>query len=544
MLRAAHLLPVLLLAQLAGGCPSAGSTGKGGAAVVSPRGGAPRTLRLDGVPPFASAYDTRTPADLDDLQGQLLSQLRTAATTAGRRPPTTDREVSRATYEICRGLPTEGPPPAALVDFGLRLHGVIDPPPHLVVADLPPSGKVTFSARLSERFARVLRRRFYRRAGLAVCRPLLTPKRRRVVVALFEGRLRIAALPRSLPRGTLREVRARVLSKHRDPQLVIANPRGAVSMQRMRTSGIERVAKLRCVRAGLYRVEVTAVGTHGTEVLANFPVYCGVTPPASLRVPVRRPRLGDAQQVEAELARLTNELRRGAGLSALADHRALRAVARAHSRDMQAADFVGHVSPNTGGPADRVRRARIPFLIVRENVARAYSASEALHQLAQSPAHLSNLLNRDTTHLGIGVVIDRSQAIPVLLVTQNFVSLGKTFDPKTAYRDARALIDAKRRSAGVSAVNHSLVLGRLARRYLDDYLKRGAKQADATLGAALNKLGASFSRVGGLLLKVSVLDGITQAKEIVAADIGAVGLAIKREASGRVVVFVLLGKKR
>ncbi|PID39824.1 MAG: hypothetical protein CSA65_06745 [Proteobacteria bacterium] len=545
MIRAAFL-SVPLLATLAVGCPSVGGgvAGAGGVAAATRAERAPPELRLKGIEPFAAAYDTQTPVDLDEIQGALLVQLRDAATRVQQRPPETDREVIRATFEICRGLPAEGPPPAALVDFGLRSHGVIDPPPHLVVADLPPTGSVKLSSELRDRLARVLRRRYYRRVGLAVCRPLLTPRRRRVVVALFEGRLRIASLPRRLAKGMVFEVRARVLSAHRDPQLVIADPLGKVTMQRMRSSGIDRVAKLRCDRAGLYQVEVTGVGQHGSEVLANFPVYCGVPPPSSTRVFAHRPVLRDAAQVEGELVRLTNALRRNAGLPTLADHRALRAVARAHSRDMQAADFVGHISKSTGGPADRVRRARIPFLIVRENVARAYSASEALHQLAQSPAHLSNLLNTDTTHLGIGVVIDRSQSLPVLLITQNFISLGRTFNPKTAYRDAKALIDAKRRAAGVSAVSHSPILSRLAQAYLADFFAKGAKHADRKLNAALNKLGASFSRLGGLLLKVSVLDGIAQAKEIVAVDIAAVGLGIRRESSGRIVVFVLLGKTR
>lgn len=499
---------------------------------------------LAGTAPFALRYDERTPADLDPLQAALFAQLRLAAQDQSRTPPTVDQNAVDATVEICRGLPSEGPPPAALVDFGMRLHGLIDPPPHLVVADVPKGGHQSLAERLRERFGRVLKRRVYRRAGVATCRPLLTPERQRVVLTLFEGRARIEPVARRLALGTRAKLRARIEKGHKDIELVIADPRGEVTHAPLSRREGAWAGNVRCARAGRYRVELTGHGVHGIEVLANFPVYCAVPPPTSLRLFTRRGRLGSAEELEEQLVSLTNAFRRQAGVPMLKVRLALRDVARGHSRDMEAQDFVGHVSPTKGGPADRVRRAKLPYLVVRENVARAYSAREALEQLAQSPAHLSNLLNTDTSELGIGVVIDRRQSIPVLLITQNFLQPAQAYDPSTAQSDALRLIAEERKKRKLVTLSPTRSLDLLAGSYLDDYKKSGAKLADARLSAVLRGIGKRYKRVGGLLLRLSTLEAIVRAKELLRPGAADLGLAIYRDKQERVIVFALLGTRR
>ena len=80
-------------------------------------------------------------------------------------------------------------------------------------------------------------------------------------------------------------------------------------------------------------------------------------------------------------------------------------VARAHSRDMRDTGVVAHVSPTTGSAGDRVRAGNIKSSLVLENVARAYGVGEAEEGLMNSPGHRANILSRDATHMGLGVVL-------------------------------------------------------------------------------------------------------------------------------------------
>ena len=108
---------------------------------------------------------------------------------------------------------------------------------------------------------------------------------------------------------------------------------------------------------------------------------------------------------EILLLALVNRDRRTAGLPPLIADPALAAVARAHSQDMLANGFVGHISPTTGGPDERVKRAGIPFRHLAENVGRNSSVEELELGLMGSPGHRSAILDGQSIHVGIGVAI-------------------------------------------------------------------------------------------------------------------------------------------
>ena len=135
-----------------------------------------------------------------------------------------------------------------------------------------------------------------------------------------------------------------------------------------------------------YQLEIVAAGAVGPTVLANFPLYCGVAPPAAL--PGRR---GDAAgtrrsgAAEQRIVALVNRDRARAGLGPVTVDARLTAVARAHCQDMVDHDFVGHVSPRTGTAADRVHRAGLAPEILFENVGRAYSAGLGRERLPRQP---------------------------------------------------------------------------------------------------------------------------------------------------------------
>lgn len=498
------------------------------------------TLRLDHAP--AAHYGRGGPTETTPAKAAVRRQVRRAARQAGVAVPRTDAADDGATDTVCRGLLPAGPPPAPLVDFALRAHGLIDPPPHLLVVSVGDDEAI--SPRLEQGIAQVLAQRRYLRFGVGVCRPELARGDRRVVVALFAGRVTLSRpLARRVQVGSKHTLSVKLSGRYRSPKLVVAHPDGKVTTRTLRGSSKSYRGSFRCRPRGAVRVEVTAEGRHGSEVLANFPVYCGTKMPRAVRYSRRRPRIGDVAQLEAQMVALTNRFRERAGLSSLARDQPLARIARAHSSDMRAHGFVGHVSPTTGGPADRARRAGVAYLVLRENVARAYSPREALSELAASPAHLGNLLSKDVTHLGVGIAVDRAGDAPVLFVTQMFRKPAEAIDRRNVGAQLRRIIDHRRRDKGLAELSRSAALERLAKRYLALYRERGQARADAALSRGIAKLGRSFRQVGGMLVKLSALETVAEAGDLLSRDVTHIGVAAFAD-DDTITVFILLGRAR
>jgi len=167
---------------------------------------------------------------------------------------------------------------------------------------------------------------------------------------------------------------------------------------------------------GIHRLEILAVGPSGLEVLANMPVACGVPLPS---VETTNGAV-DESDPKAALLELVNRERQKAGLRALEDDASLDGVAESHSKDMVDAHFFGHQSPTTGMVGDRLKAAGLRIALFGENVAKGPSMAEAHAMLLASPAHRANVLNARFTHVGIGVVAERSGDAPFYAVTEVF----------------------------------------------------------------------------------------------------------------------------
>ncbi|GEB35731.1 CAP domain-containing protein [Brevibacillus parabrevis] len=83
-------------------------------------------------------------------------------------------------------------------------------------------------------------------------------------------------------------------------------------------------------------------------------------------------------------------------------------VARGHSLDMETNDYFDHISPTTGSsPFDRLKQANITYSMAGENIAAGYpDAIEAHESWMNSPGHRKNILEKDFTQLGVGVITD------------------------------------------------------------------------------------------------------------------------------------------
>jgi len=518
--------------------------GAAGASVVD----AEVVFSADGA--LAARYGERRPVRAEGFEGKVLGVLQQIAERAGRPPPQQDAATRRAARLILRTVPPEGPPPSRAVEFALRSSGLVDPPPHMVIADASASAEAGDLDQLGHKLRAVLKARAFNRVGLAVNTPPDRPGRRRILVALFDGKIELTPpFPRRLARGQREMLRFQVTRTHRAITVVTTEPDGKSTSTSPATHGRWRSVTLACRLAGRYQVEVTGEGSFGVEVLANFPVYCDRAPPRSVRI--RPPTasggqgsVGDVAALERDILARTNALRRKRGLSALRWSKQLSTVARAHSADMSAKGFVGHVSPSTGSPADRLQRAGLVHLVVRENVARAYSTAETMEQLMNSPAHRVNILSADVSDLGVGITVDTSGRTPVLLVTQLFVQPGRPYNPATAQGDVLRIIRAARAEAGLKPLKVDEALDRLASRYMKTMIEDGGapKRADAALSPALRKLG-TFQQVAGVKVIVSVLDALRGAEEIKRKRYSHLGIGVSQH-EGKIYLFLLFGTAR
>jgi hypothetical protein len=108
------------------------------------------------------------------------------------------------------------------------------------------------------------------------------------------------------------------------------------------------------------------------------------------------------------------------GLPPLAFDDALAAVARGHSHDMGSHRFFAHDSPTAGSLEDRLDRAGILVKVARENLGEGPDVDRTQDGLLASPGHHANIMARDITHVGIGIVQVGSGSSKRLLVTQVF----------------------------------------------------------------------------------------------------------------------------
>lgn len=240
-----------------------------------------------------------------------------------------------------------------------------------------------------------------------------------------EMNVKLAPVPRALPSHGHALFAGRLGPGFHHPQVVFTPPKGAIGQLATTNAGSDFSAKLSCDQGdGAYQVEILADSVRGPTVLASFPVYCGVAPPARFVPTVSlAPATFDPAQAEAQLFELVNRDRKANGLPALVLDARLCASARGHSREMAEDGVVAHLSKRSGSMVDRAKAAGLspPPTVLAENVGSAMSAQAVEQDLMASPGHRANVLSRDVTHVGIGVARGlKSDTSNVLYFTQVF----------------------------------------------------------------------------------------------------------------------------
>lgn len=150
------------------------------------------------------------------------------------------------------------------------------------------------------------------------------------------------------------------------------------------------------------------------------PVVKPVTPPANVTPPATIKSPEGIPAEEQWMVAKVNQERTSRGLNPLQVDPSLTELARKKSQDIVVNNYFAHQSPTYGSPSAMVTAAGIKYWMCGENLAKAGSVETAHQLLMDSSGHRANILNKDYTHIGIGIVPQKSgQGV---VVTQLFIA--------------------------------------------------------------------------------------------------------------------------
>ncbi|MCA9711021.1 MAG: hypothetical protein KDK70_34585, partial [Myxococcales bacterium] len=470
----------LALAMLLGpwGCPS------------SPTGGAarhhaqePSRTDLEGIELRSLSVRTDAPAvkEYGAAVDHALSEAERSVVAALADLPLTHLPaLSRMVRALARDMPDKTTPPS-LVDGLMMWSGLPDPHPTLITVEIPqddrqchlrigPGCQAAVTALVQE-VSDSLAQAQSQLTGVGIVG--LPDGSTRMMVALLERAVELRPIPLAVGRRGSFRVAGQLLGARSKPRVEVVGPSGQWSSLPVTVAADGFSTRVSCVDGpGAYQVEVLADGTHGPEVAANFPVYCGVDPPDSISmdVEVLDPSVTALQIARANFLYL-NEERERRGLPSLQWDADAAAIAAGHSEDMRDHDYVGHRSPSSGEVTDRFEAAGVRSTVVRENVALGYGPKGIHESLMSSPGHRVNILATDVSHVGIGVVMGdpRSPSLPrPVYATQNFFQKPGAGVPAGDLGPVlRERVDEQRRAQGLPALRWDDALSVIAQRNAD-----------------------------------------------------------------------------
>ena len=118
--------------------------------------------------------------------------------------------------------------------------------------------------------------------------------------------------------------------------------------------------------------------------------------------------LGNLDDIQNDVIRLTNKYRRKQGLRRLKADSKLSNAAQGHADDMDnVGRYLGHKSSDGRDFEARIDEAGYDWRSIRENVASGQqSARDVVQGWIESPGHRANILSDDITEIGIGFSVD------------------------------------------------------------------------------------------------------------------------------------------
>lgn len=118
---------------------------------------------------------------------------------------------------------------------------------------------------------------------------------------------------------------------------------------------------------------------------------------------------------------LTNASRAQQKLGSLTADGQLSSAANAKAQDMLSKQYFAHNTPDGKTPWDFIRASGFKYLLAGENLAVDFSQAESVETAwMNSPGHRANILNKDFTHIGIGIARGQFEGHETIFVVQMF----------------------------------------------------------------------------------------------------------------------------
>jgi uncharacterized protein YkwD len=438
-------------------------------------------------------------------------------------PLEADGPLARLSASLLDQVGEDGTPPRGeVVEFLARWHGLVEPQPAMFVAQAPSPEEL--AAAIAEMVGEGVARVPYNRMGVA---SQAVPGGHRALALVSMRWVEVEPVPARLDVGESFTLRGRLAGPFRTPRVVVTD--ATDHTRELPAEGTASfAAELPTETAGVLNVEVLGESERGVMVLANFPLWVGQEPPRSVVLPPDGGAAGGAGAVGDELFRLANQARHARGLPPFERTAALDRVGALHSAEMHEDGFVGHTSPSSGSPSDRLGRAGIRSALVLENIGRGYSAREIHEGLMLSPGHRGNLLHASATHLGIGVVAEPEGDRAAYLATEVFIQVLREMDPGAAARELVRKVNQRRQARGVPAVSFDEGLSRMARETVSRFLRDRVPQADAVgaLNRQLEPYGLAYRRVAVLFAATTSVDETAAMEPLLDPSVGVLGVGV------------------
>jgi hypothetical protein len=161
-------------------------------------------------------------------------------------------------------------------------------------------------------------------------------------------------------------------------------------------------------------------------------------------------------------------------------------IGRSHSTDMRDHSFFDHISPTLGNLENRVDRAGYLNLVARENLAEGPDENTAEDSLLASPHHYENIMAKDITRVGIGIVKGGVRDPRNLTITQVFALPTKNESTAAVKSAAQAVIRTSRQEKGLAVATLNQRLSAYAEEFLKPTLDNTDDPDVKAIGVAIS----------------------------------------------------------
>jgi len=228
---------------------------------------------------------------------------------------------------------------------------------------------------------------------------------------------------------------------------------------------------------------------------------------------------------EKKIVDLINKARNTLGRPLVQASPALSKIARSHTFEMVSEGYVGHRSPETGTPGDRVQDAKIAALRVVEHITQATEPDAAHQRLMEDDEYRANILDRDFELAGIGIV---PKGKGHYLFTILLVDPIEGADLGQEIKRLIEAVNAKRRTADSPELKLHSGLSELALKTSQVMNRKGSLMPGDTIREGLKSTGLAYAKYRSFYRHTKELDGVLSAPQLYEPAFRQIGLAVLR----------------